>query len=72
LEGSVKRPSTTEGEIDFNEGFRLRWSIEGLQIAATDYHAEVLVLPWEQLFDLADRAGYRRPHGREKTPGKEA
>jgi len=50
--------SERSGRIDYvPEGYRLTWSETGLQIEATDYHAGKLNFTWEQIFDLAERAG---------------
>jgi hypothetical protein len=46
------------GEVAYpNEGFILQWNADGLEIKVTDYHAEVLKLPWKTVLDMAKQAG---------------
>jgi hypothetical protein len=45
------------GEVAYpNEGFILRWNADELQIKVTDYHAEVLKLPWNTVLDMERKA----------------
>jgi len=49
--------ATDSGEIEYpGEGFTLRWNPDGLEIHVTEYHAEVLTVPWSTLLELARKA----------------
>ena len=46
-----------------NEGFALDLERDHVRIRATDYHADSLVLFWEELFDIAKGLGVDTPRG---------
>ena len=49
--------SNHSGRLDYpNDGFVVSWDEHGVRVQVTDYHADVLHLPWETVLDLAQRA----------------
>jgi len=58
LKGTEQNKSGKSGRKDYpSQGFTVHWSEKGLAIEVTDYHPEVLRLPWDTLREFAEKAG---------------
>jgi hypothetical protein len=61
----MNRRTPRSGTIEFpREGFCVRYGRAGLEVQVTEYHPEVLTLPWHMVLELASRAtGTSGPSG---------
>jgi len=52
----MREPDTRSGSEEFNEGYRLSWNEDGIEIRTTEYHPLPLRLSWDFLASLMGRA----------------